>query len=263
MNRTLRQFGIFLDPYYWQTAVLIAKNGLARQYRNSFLGMLWTLLQPLTMVIIYATIMPLIMRSSAHDYALYIIVSLPVWGFFSSSFIAASTSILGNGEILKRCMISSTVFPIADVLRCTYTFFISFLTMYTVAIILFSAFNPLIFLLPLYFIPVLMIVGAVAIAIAFIAPYIRDVGEMIVVSMNMLVWATPVIYQITILPKWAQTLMHWNPFYIMLHPIQMIAYEHQLPGFYDVLHLLGLTVVAILLGTTIFRMCRRNYVYYL
>jgi lipopolysaccharide transport system permease protein len=260
---SFRHFGVFFDRYYWQTAVLIAKNSLARQYRNSFLGMLWTLFQPLTMVFVYALIMPMIMKSTASNYLLYMVVSLPTWGFFSASMFAASGSILGNGETLKRCMISSTVFPVADVLRNTYTYFVSFMTMYIVAILLFGGLSPMVLLLPLFFIPVLMTMGALAIAIAFIAPYVRDIGDLILVCMNMMMWMTPVVYQINILPLWAQHLMRFNPFYIMLHPIQMVAYEHVMPGMHDVLPLLMLTFVAICVGFGIFRACRRNYVYYL
>jgi lipopolysaccharide transport system permease protein len=108
-----------------------------------------------------------------------------------------------------------------------------------------------------------MILGALSIAIAFVAPYVRDIGDFVLVCLNMLFWLTPVVYSIDILPLWAQRLMHWNPFYIMIHPIQMVAYEHKLPTTHEILPLLALTLVAILAGFSIFRVCRRNYVYYL
>ncbi|MEI6730601.1 MAG: hypothetical protein WCL30_05015, partial [Pseudomonadota bacterium] len=136
MNIALfRQFGILFDRYYWQTAILIARNGLARMYRNSFLGMLWTLFQPITMVLVYTTIMPMIMKSPRSDYALYVVVSLPVWGFFAACLVGSSRSIIDNRETLKRCMISSSVFPIADVIRNSYIFFISFFTIYFMALL--------------------------------------------------------------------------------------------------------------------------------
>lgn len=264
MTETARQFAILFNKYYWQTAVMIAKNGLARMYRNSFLGILWTLFQPLTMVIVYASIMPLIMRSPASNYTLYIIVSLPVWGFFASSIVGASQSILSNGETLKRCVVSSSVFPVADVLRNVYTFFVSFFTIYVVGLMFGIAhFSATVFLVPLYFIPILIIIGACAIAIAFIAPYIRDIGDLASISMTMLFWLTPIVYQIDMLPSKVQALMRFNPFFIMIHPIQMLAYDNKLPGINDVINLLALTLISILLGFAIFRVCRKNYVYYL
>lgn len=261
---TLKQFGVFFDPYYWKTAILISRNGLARQYRNSFLGMLWTLFQPLTMVLIYSLIMPLIIRSPASNYSLYVIVSLPLWGFFTATINGASLSILSNGETLKRCIVSSTLFPIADVLRHTYTFFISFTTIYAVAILLGVAhFNLHVLLVPFYFIPVLIIISSAAVALAFIAPYVRDIGDLATISMNMMFWLTPMVYQITMLPAYAQTYMRFNPFFVMAHPIQLLAYDNILPSASDVRYLLALTVVSVMICFSIYRVCRRNYVYYL
>jgi len=261
---TGKQLKMLFNIYYWQTAVLIARNGLARMYRNSFLGILWTLFQPLTMVIVYGVMMPMIMRSTAKDYVLYIVISLPIWGFFSASLIGSSQSILSNGETLKRCMISSSVFPIADVLRNFYTFCISFSTIYTVSLLIGIAhFSFTIFLFPIFFIPVLIIIGSIAISIAFIAPYIRDIGDLTSVLMTVMFWLTPVIYQSSILPQNAKASMQFNPFYIMIHPLQMIAYENIIPDSSAILNLFILVTIAVSIGFSVFKFCRRNYVYYL
>jgi len=116
---------------------------------------------------------------------------------------------------------------------------------------------------PLFFIPILMTIGALSIAIAFIAPYVRDIGEFVHVSMNMLFWLTPVLYLSDILPAWAQHVVQWNPFFIMLHPIQMLAYANVMPGAADIMKLFALTLVSITIGFSVYRICRRNYVYYL
>ncbi len=262
---SLRQFGVFFNPYYWQTAILIARNGLARQYRNSYLGKLWAMLQPFTMAMVYITIMPMIMKlSSASNYALYIIVSLPLWGFFSGVMIASSNSILANGETLKRCMISSTVFPVADVLRGTYMLVLSFCAMYAVALLFgYTSITWHLLLMPVFFLPALVIMLSACVAIAFIAPYIRDIGELVVMGMTIAFWLTPVIYTPAALPPEALNIMMWNPFYIMIHPLQTLAYEHAVPDMASIARLLGLMCIAIVAGFSIFRICRRNYVYYL
>lgn len=263
MWQTCKEFTRLFDPYYWKTAVLIAQNQLAKQYRNSFLGILWTLMQPLTMAGVYSLIMPLIMRFPQEDYLLFICCSLPLWIFISTTLSGASHSILAQGETLKRCMISSTVFPVADVLKAVYTFCISFLTMYTVASVIVWRFDPIVFLIPLYLLPVLVIVMALSVGIAFVAPYLRDVGEMILMSMNILFWLTPVLYPITAVPERFRDLMGWNPFYIMIHPVQTLAFTHSLPTAADTLRLLALMLLAIAAGYAVYRQCRRNYVYYL
>lgn len=261
----LRQFSIIFNRYYWETAILIARNGLARQYRNSFLGMFWTMLQPLTMVMVYTTIMPMIMKTArVENYPLYIVISLPLWSFFHTTLTGACNSLLTNGETLKRCMISSTVFPVADVLRNSYTLSIAFCTMYSVAILFgYAHVHPYLLLVPLYFVPVLIILQATSIAIAFVAPYVRDVGELITMGMTITFWLTPVVYTPSHLPAEAMQYICWNPFYIMMHPIHMLAYGQTMPDLAATASLLGLMLVAIGVGFGIFRLCRRNYVYYL
>jgi ABC-type polysaccharide/polyol phosphate export permease len=260
----MTSFTIFFDRYYWQTVLMIARNSLARQYRNSFLGLLWTLLQPFCMVIIYTLIMPLIMRAITPNYVLYIIVALPMWNFFSAALISSANSIIANGETLKRCIISSTVFPLAEVGRHAYTLFVSFVTMYVVALLLgVVSFSPLIFLVPLYFIPILITIGALAVAIAFIAPYVRDIGEFVYMAINMLFWLTPVVYQISVLPANIQSFMEWNPFFIMIHPIQMLACNHIMPSMGETLQLIAVAIIAIAVGSSFFKICHRNYVYYI
>ncbi len=263
MLSPVAQFRRLQDQYYWRTALLIAKNQLSKQYRNSFLGILWTLIQPITMIVVYSVVMPLIMRFPQEDYILFIVSSLPLWTFIATSLVGSSGSILTQAETLKRCMLSSTIFPVADVLKHTYTYLVSFTVMYTVVAAFFVGFHPYVLLIPLYLIPVLVIVMSAAIAIAFLAPYVRDIGEAIQVSMNVLVWFTPVLYPITVLPGAMQAIMQWNPFYIMIHPVQMLAYEHALPSMGDTLKLLVLAGFAVAAGYSIYRACRRNYVYYL
>lgn len=259
----IRQFRRLGDWYYWQTAVLIARNLLIKQYRSSFLGVMWTLIQPITMVFIYSTIMPLIMRYRQDEYVVYIIASLPLWTLISSSLVLGAQSIILQAETLKRCIISTTVFPVADVLKNAYVYCISFTTMYIVGCLFFFKFSWIVLLIPLYLIPVLIILMAGAIAVAFLAPFVRDIGEAVYMAMTVFVWFTPVLYPIKALPERFQEWMQWNPFYIMMHPIQALAVEHTLPDPMATIRLFGLMLISIGLGYGIYKACRRNYVYYL
>lgn len=263
MLQSIKEFKALSSPYYWLTAMLIAKNSLARQYRNSFLGMLWTLILPLTQVAIYAAIMPKIMKFPADNYILFLIGALPLWTFIMNTLHSCSGSIINQAETLKRCVVTSTVFPVADVMRAAYTYLLSFAIMYCFCIIAVGGFDPMIFLYPLYFLPVFAIVLIGSVTVAYIAPYMRDIGELILVSTNILFWMTPIVYPITALPPFYQALMEWNPFYIMIHPVQQLVHTHELPSLLDTFKLYGLVVVVAVICYPLFKLCRKNYVYYL
>ena len=263
MKPIVREFARLTDRYYWQTAIMIAQNNLARAYRNSFLGILWTLLQPLVMVLIYSVVMPLIMRFPIEHYLLYIVVSLPLWTFIASSMTTASVAILNQAETLKRCMISTTVFPVADVLKNVYTYLLSFLTMYTVASFFAGPFHGHVLLLPLFFLPVLVTVMALSITIAFIAPYVRDIGEVVFVLMNVFIWLTPVFYSPEVVPEDVRALLRFNPLYLLMRPVQEVAYYNRMPQLGEGIAQCGVALAAVMLGYIVYRKTRRNYVYYL
>ena len=261
--RALRQFGVFLDPYYWRTAKLIARGTLTQQYRNTFLGIAWTLLQPLSMIVVYAIVMPLVMRFPARDYVLYILTTMPLWGFIASALINSSNALVVQGEILKRCLISCTVFPVADVLRLLYVYVTAFLTMYGFGLLFGLPTSYHVLLWPLYLVPVVVTLMALAVGIALAAPYIRDIGELIMVALNVLMWLSAVPYPMAALSPGLQELLVWNPFYILLRPAIALVYEHSLPPPEAVGKLVGLMLLSIAFGYGVHRRCRRNYVYYL
>ncbi len=261
--RNLGQWGIFADRYYWMTTILIARSHLSKQYRNSFLGIIWTLLTPLSTVMVYSIIMPLVMHSPVPNYPLYIICTLPLWGFISTSLIYANQSLLDQAETLKRCMISTTVFPIADVFRQAYTYVVSFATMYLFAILVGYPFSWYSLLLPLYFLPILISVVGISIGIAYAAPYVRDIGQAITVLMSVLVWFSSVIYPLESLPEYVRNILVWNPFYMLMQPAIDLVFYHHLPDVITMVKLFSVMLASLGIGYFFYRLCRRNYVYYL
>lgn len=259
----VRSFWRLTDRYYFLTAIIIAQNSVTRQYRDSFLGIIWTVLQPAVQIIVYAQIFSRIMRFPMENYVLYLIGSLLVWQLISSVLIGACNSILAQGETIKRCIVSLTVFPVADVFRALYTYGISFTVMYAYAVLFLVPFNPMILALPIFLLPIVIALMALAIALAFAAPYVRDVGEVITVVMSVAFWFTPIVYPINSMPENVRPLFEFNPFYIMIRPVGIIVHDGIWPDSFAVLTQLGVTFFTITVCYAVYRVCRKNFVYYL
>jgi lipopolysaccharide transport system permease protein len=252
------------DKYYFLTIVLIVQNNLSRQYRDSILGMLWTLIQPTTQVIIYSSIMPYIMRFPVQDYTTFLVASMLMWGLISQTFISTPNSLMNNADIIKRCIISKTIFPISDVSRLFYNYIISFTSMYVFLLLFsFTKITVIILLFPLYLIPIFIILASVAIALSFAAPYLKDLSEIMNVLISISFWLTPIVYPITLIPERLRYLFELNPFYIIIKPIVMIVHQHQIPSFKDTLLLIILAILSSLISYIIYRKCRKNFVFYL
>ena len=258
-----KQFRLFLDPYYWRSAILIAYCGVARQYRNSYLGALWLLLPAIAMMVIYSIIMPMIMKSDAKSYVPYLLSTLPLWQFIANSLSSSTYSLIANAETLKRCIISSSVFPVADVLKNAYSYFVGFIGMAIFALLFGFDLSWHIFLLPIYLIPVMLTVMCMCVGIAYIAPYIQDIRDAITIAMNVLIWGSAVIYPITAVSEKAQAIIHWNPLYILLEPAINLVHDHQIPSLFVTAKLFGVMFLALSFGYTLYRIGRKNFVYYL
>lgn len=251
------------DRYFWLTTFIIARNSITREYQNSFLGVVWTVILPLIQVVIYALIMPLIMARPVNDYVLYLIASFPLWAFISASLVNASKSIIKQAETIKRCMVSSVVFPIADILQQLHTYFVSFLTMYIFCVIFAVKFDPIVLWLPVVLLPLFVSILAVSIAIAYAAPYVRDVGFLVHMIVTTAFWVTPVIYPLSAVPEQYHWLFWLNPLFVLMHPVQQLLFAHALPTAGDMLALGIVTFLAVSCSYALYRICRRNYVYYL
>ena len=81
--------------------------------------------------------------------------------------------------------------------------------------------------------------------------------------MSMLFWFTPIVYPLAHVPAGLQWLFWLNPFYILIHPVQQLIYSHTLPTALDIVALLAVMGAAIIFSGLLYRLCRRNYVYYL
>ena len=252
------------DRYYLQTVIVIARNALERQYRTSFLGIGWMLVVPVMQVAIFAFIMPVIRSAPREgDYVLYLVSTFPLWSFMIGSLMASTRTLIAEAETIKRCMVSTTVFPLATVLQQFYTFLVSFVVMAGVWAAISGRWHASVLLVPFYLVPVLIAVGAIAVALAFLTPYVHDIPEGVHVIASVLFWLTPVVYPMTSVPARAQGWYLLNPCYLLMRPIIDLTYAGRLPGVVDTGACLVVAAIAVAIGVAVHKRCGRNFVYYL
>lgn len=255
---------MLVDRYYPQTVFVIARNALERQYRTSFLGIGWMLVSPIVQVTIFAIIMPII-RSTPHesDYVLFLVSTFPLWSFIIGSLLKSTSTLIVEAETIKRCLVSTTVFPLSAVLQQFYSFLVSFGVMVALWAVMSGSWHASVLLVPIYLVPVLIAVGAIAVALAFLTPYIHDIPECVQTAASVLFWLTPVVYPITSVPAHARNWYVLNPIYLLMRPITELTYAGRLPGVADTGGCLVVMAIAVAIGYAVHRRCGRNFVYYL
>lgn len=247
---------------YIKSVLLLTQHQLERQYRYSFLGMIWTLILPTIQILIYAFVFSALLRLPQKAHALYIMVGLLPWAFINNSVMGGCHSLLSNAHAIKRCVISKTIFPISMVLHNLFLFCTSFLCLYVVALFLYKGFSFTIVLIPLAILPIFIFTASTAVLVSFITPYIRDLNEFINVVFLVGFYATPILYQLESIPAEKRIFFQINPFYQLLLPLYDIAYRQQIPSIQNITISFSLAFVMLAASYFIYRKLRKRVIFY-
>jgi ABC-type polysaccharide/polyol phosphate export permease len=174
---------------------------LKARYKNSALGFVWSLLNPLAMMIVFTIVFGLLLpNSQIEKYPIFLLCGLIPWNFFSSSVMGSVGSIVDNGNLVKKVYFPREALPMAGVLANLVNFLLAFTVLFAVLIIFRANFSPWLWLLP----AVILIQTAFILGIAFflsaINVFYRD--TIMIIDVVMLAWffLTPIFYTIELVP---------------------------------------------------------------
>ena len=106
------------------------------KYKKSFLGILWSFLNPILQIAVYAIIFPLILKNTQDNYVVFLCVGLIPWTFFVTTITQCTSTVINNGNIIKKVYFPREILPISIVTSNTVNFLIS--TLIIIAFILFD-----------------------------------------------------------------------------------------------------------------------------
>lgn len=176
---------------------LLVRRDLKSRYKDSVLGFVWTLVRPLTQLLIYAIIIGQVLRAASGipDFAIYVFTGLTVYGLFSEIISGTTASIVGNSGLIKKIYLPREIFPLASVGSAIFNFLIQFVILLVATIVIGK---PPLHEETWYLIPsvlLLLVFGtAFGLLLSAINVYLRDVQYLVEVVLLLLLWASPVVY---------------------------------------------------------------------
>ena len=210
------------------------------KYKNSFLGLVWSLLAPAMTLVVYSLVFGLALRNGYPDFVILLFSGLLVWNLFQNSVLAATGAIVGNAGLVKKVSFPREVLALASVGSASVFFvFQSFVLMiFLAALQSRPAFGEL-FLIPAALVPLLVFCSAMAIFLAAVNVYLRDIQHLIeVVVGSAWFWACPIVYsyQHIVYPKLTEHHILWLYFLNPLTPI-VLSFERVIYARTGILHL--------------------------
>lgn len=211
------------------------KREFQSKYKNSLLGIIWNILNPLAMIIVYTVIFSNIMKSklpgisSQYSYSIYLCAGVLIWGLFSEIVTRSQNVFIDNANLIKKLNFPRICLPIIIIAGAILNFVIIF-SIFTLFLIISNNFPGIHFiaLLPIIFILVFFSIG-LGITIGVLNVFFRDIGQFFGIIIQFWFWLTPIVYTINILPPRIVQLMNYNPMTGIINSCQKILVENVWP----------------------------------
>ena len=168
------------------------------RYKNSILGMAWSLVNPLLMMVVYTIVFQLMAGSSSlPNYPVFILCALLPWNFFSASVLQATDSIVSAAPLIKKVYFPREVLPISIVLSNLVNFVIGLPVFFLLALIMKHPINSYIVLLPLIILVQIFFILGITFITSTINVFYRDTRHILDVLVLAWFFLTPIFYPIT------------------------------------------------------------------
>jgi lipopolysaccharide transport system permease protein len=174
------------------------------RYKNSILGVAWSLINPLLMMVVYTVVFQLMAGSSSlPDYPVFILCALLPWNFFSTCVLQATDSIVSAAPLIKKVYFPREVLPISIALSNLVNFVIALPVFFLLALIMNHPITPYAALLPLIILVEITFILGVTLITSTINVFYRDARHILDVLILAWFFLTPIFYPITTVPEQA------------------------------------------------------------
>jgi lipopolysaccharide transport system permease protein len=183
------------------------------RYRQTALGPLWIILQPLLSMALYTIVFGVIAKlpSAGQPYAVFAYVALLPWGFFSDAISSGTNSLLGNVNLISKVYFPRLIMPLASIVSSLVDFAISFVIL--LGLLAYFRITPGwgILLIPLFLLLAAITGLGVGLWFSGVVVRFRDFGQVAGYMVRLWMYATPVVYSIEVIPAQWRTLFRLNP----------------------------------------------------
>ena len=190
---------------------LVLKD-LKLKYRDSVLGFLWSLANPLLLILVYSFVFGHVFRGGPANFAYFLMIGILPWNFFAQSLMMSTGSILDNGNLIRKVALPMEVFPVATVLFNLAQYLLALVVFFPMAVFFFNV-SPAwswINFLPILVLQVLFTMG-LGFMVSTATVFYRDVRHFIEILLTLLFWLTPIVYDINAVPQALKTVVYINP----------------------------------------------------
>ena len=240
----------------------LVTRDLKVKYRRSVLGYMWSILNPLLMML-QTLVFSYMFRFDIPNFPLYLICGNTLFNFFNESTNMGMGSVLGNASLIKKVYVPKFIFPISRVVSSFVNLLFSLAAILLVMLITRS---PFYWTILLVWVPLLLLLAfccGMAVLLSALAVYFRDLQYLYGILTMAWMYATPLFYPISALPPFMVPVIKLNPLYHYINCMRCLVMYGTVPGPNTWIACIGSAVVMMGVGLAAFRKLQRNFILYL
>lgn len=248
---------------YWDLTSELVQRELRVRYRRSLIGFAWTMLQPMLMMGVLHIAFSTIFRFNVDNYPVYVLAGLLFWNFFSQSIVTSMNSLRANGGLIQKLPVPKSVFPLAVVISGVINLLLALLPLLGLLVV---TGHPL--RLSMLFLPVSIAIAALftlgaGLLLAPLAVFFHDIVELIGVILQIVLFLTPIMYPMAIVPERWHWIIRFNPVRSILEVFRDPIYYGKIPPASHLTVAALLAVALFALGAFAFSRTSRRITHYL
>ncbi|MCU6791777.1 ABC transporter permease [Paenibacillus sp. WQ 127069] len=233
------------------------------KYRRSILGYLWSLLNPLLMMVVLVAVFSNIFRFDIPNFPVYLLSGQIIFSFFAEATSLSMNSILDAGSLIKKVYIPKYIFPVSRVLSSFVSLLFSLVAILIVMIVTDAPITPVVLFFPLPLLYILLFSIGMGLIMSVLAVYFRDIIHLYTVLLSAWMYLTPIFYPINAVPDYVKSVISANPMYYFVEAFRDIVVYNQLPNFQTNLVCFTFSAISILLGLFVFYKNQHKFVLYI
>ena len=252
---------VFKDLYKYRELLRTSvKKEIRGKYKGAWLGVLWSYLNPILMLIVYSFVFSKIMKIEIENYSMFLFTALIPWTFFTVSISQGSLSTVANGNLMKKVYFPREIIPISSVTANSVNFLISSLIVLVSLIVSGVGLSAYALFFPLILVIQYILILGITFITSSLTVYARDLEHIISVFLMALFYATPIVYSLDMIPDQYKFIMNLNPMAPIIQGYRDILFYQKLPNFGSLGIVFAISTIILLIGYVLFKRFEKNFV---
>jgi len=230
---------------------ILIKKDFKIRYRNSALGFVWSLLNPLSTMTILTLVFSLLLKSGIHNFPIFLLAGLLPWRFFQIGTMQAIGSIAGNPSLVKKIYIPRHILVLANNVASFISYLMEFTALLPIMVALGMPLTPHIIFLPIILVTEFLIVLGISLALAALNTFYRDFYQIWEIALQLGFFLSPIFYDPNIIPDPYRFYYSLNPMTRIIESTRDVLYATS-PTMFDIAIPLLFCVASLTIGYAIF-----------